>query len=45
VAPAHFADAQAEQAQSQEFRDHGALLNRVLNEALRIHSGPAWRVF
>jgi hypothetical protein len=27
------------------FRDHSASLNRVLNEALRIHSGPAWRVF
>jgi hypothetical protein len=29
----------------QEFRDHGASLNRALNEALRIHGGPAWRVF
>jgi hypothetical protein len=29
----------------QELRDYGASLNRVLNEALRIHSGPAWRVF
>jgi DNA repair exonuclease SbcCD ATPase subunit len=29
----------------QELRDHGALLNRALNEALRIHSGPVWRVF
>jgi hypothetical protein len=38
--PAHFADAQAEQALWQEFRDHGASLNRALNEALRIHSGP-----
>jgi hypothetical protein len=28
-----------------ELRDHGASLNRALNEALRIHSGPAWRVF
>jgi hypothetical protein len=26
--PAHFADAQAEQALWQEFRDHGASLNR-----------------
>jgi hypothetical protein len=43
--PAHFADAQAEQALWQEFRDHGASLNRALNEALRIHSGPAWHVF
>jgi hypothetical protein len=29
----------------QELRDHGASLNRALNEALRIHSGPAWCVF
>jgi hypothetical protein len=43
--PAHFADAQAEQELWQEFRDHGASLNRALNEALRIHSGPAWCVF
>jgi hypothetical protein len=27
------------------FRDDSASLNRVLNEALRIHSGPAWRIF
>jgi hypothetical protein len=43
--PAHFASAQAEQALWQEFRDHGATLNRALSEALRIHGGPAWRVF
>jgi hypothetical protein len=43
--PAHFADAQAEQALWQEFRDHGASLNRALNEALWIHGGPAWRIF
>jgi hypothetical protein len=43
--PAHFADAQAEQALWQEFRDHDASLNRVLNEALRIQSGPAWHIF
>jgi hypothetical protein len=43
--PAHFASAQAEQALWQEFRDHGASLNRVLNGALRIHGGPAWRIF
>jgi hypothetical protein len=43
--PAHFADTQAEQEMWQEFRDHGASLNWALNEALRIHSGPAWRVF
>jgi hypothetical protein len=42
---AHFIDAQAEQGLWQELRDHGASLNRALNEALRIHSGPAWRVF
>jgi hypothetical protein len=28
-----------------ELRDHGAALNRALNEALQIHGGPAWRVF
>jgi hypothetical protein len=43
--PVHFADAQAEQSLWQEFRDHGTSLNRALNEALRIHSGPAWRFF
>jgi hypothetical protein len=26
-------------------RDHGASLNRALNEVLRIHGGPAWRIF
>jgi hypothetical protein len=29
----------------QKLYDHSASLNRVLNEALQIHSGPAWRVF
>jgi hypothetical protein len=29
----------------QEFRNHGASLNNALNEALRIHVGPAWRIF
>jgi hypothetical protein len=43
--PAHFAEAQAVQELWQELRDHGASLNRALNETLRIHSGPAWRVF
>jgi hypothetical protein len=43
--PAHFVDAQAEQGLWQELRDHGASLNRALNEALRIHSGPVWHVF
>jgi ADP-dependent phosphofructokinase/glucokinase len=45
VPPTHFSEAQAEQALRQEFRDHGASLNRALNEALRMHGGPAWRVF
>jgi hypothetical protein len=40
--PAYFNEAQAEQALWQEFRDHGASLNNALNEALRIHAGPAW---
>jgi hypothetical protein len=43
--PTHFIDAQAEQGLWEELRDHGALLNRALNEALQIHSGPAWRIF
>jgi hypothetical protein len=40
-----FADAQKEQQLWEELRNHGASLNRALNEALRIHGGPAWRVF
>jgi hypothetical protein len=43
--PAYFNEAQAEQALWQEFRDHGASLNNALNEALRIHAGPAWQIF
>jgi hypothetical protein len=43
--PAHFVEAQAEQELWQELCDHGASLNRAVNEALRIHNGPAWRVF
>jgi hypothetical protein len=43
--PPAFADAQEEQQLWEELRDHGAALNRALNEALRIHGGPAWRVF
>jgi hypothetical protein len=39
--PPHFVEAQAEQELWQELRDHGASLNRALNEALRIHSDPA----
>jgi hypothetical protein len=41
----HFTDAQEEQQLWEELRDHDTSLNRVLNEALRIHGGPAWRVF
>jgi DNA repair exonuclease SbcCD ATPase subunit len=43
--PPAFADAQEEQQLWGELRDHGAALNQALNEALRIHGGPAWRVF
>jgi hypothetical protein len=43
--PAHFIDAQAEQGLWEELRDHGASLNRALNDSLWIHSGPAWRTF
>jgi hypothetical protein len=43
--PTHFIEAQAEQGLWEELHDHGASLNRALNKALRIHSGPAWRVF
>jgi hypothetical protein len=40
-----FVDAQEEQQLWEELRVHGASLNRALNEALRIHGGPAWHVF
>jgi hypothetical protein len=43
--PPAFADAQEEQQLWEELRDHGASLNRALNKELRIHGGPAWRVF
>jgi hypothetical protein len=43
--PAHFNEAQVEQVLWQEFLDHGSSLNNMLNEALRIHWGPAWRIF
>jgi hypothetical protein len=43
--PPLFADAQEEQQLWEELRDHGASLNRALNEALRIHGGPVWSVF
>jgi hypothetical protein len=40
-----FVDTQEEQQLWEELRGHGASLNRALNEALRIHGGPAWHVF
>jgi hypothetical protein len=43
--PPAFADAQEEQELWGEFRSHGATLDRALNETLRDHGGPAWRVF
>jgi hypothetical protein len=43
--PSAFADAQGEQELWGELRNHGAALDRALNEALWIHGGPAWRVF
>jgi hypothetical protein len=43
--PPAFANAQEEQELWGELRNHGAALDRALNEALRIHGGPAWRVF
>jgi hypothetical protein len=43
--PPAFANTQEEQELWGELRDHDAALNRALNEALRIHGVPAWRVF
>jgi hypothetical protein len=43
--PLAFADAQGEQELWGEHRNHGTALDRALNEALRIHGGPAWCVF
>jgi hypothetical protein len=43
--PSAFADAQGEQELWEELRSHGATLYRALNEALRVHGGPTWRVF
>jgi hypothetical protein len=43
--PPAFADAQGEQEMWGELHSHGATLDRALNEALRVHGGPAWRVF
>jgi hypothetical protein len=40
-----FADAQGEQELWGELRSHDTTLDRALNEALRVHGGPAWRVF
>jgi hypothetical protein len=45
VPPAHFDEAQAEQALWEEFRDHGASINNALNEALQVHGGPSWWIF
>jgi hypothetical protein len=43
--PPAFADAQGVQELWGELRNHGAALDRVLNEALWIHDVPTWRVF
>jgi hypothetical protein len=43
--PPAFADAQGEQELWGELHSHGATLDRALNEVLRVHGGPAWRVF
>jgi hypothetical protein len=43
--PPAVADAQGEQELWGELRSHGATLDRALNETLRVHGGPAWRVF
>jgi hypothetical protein len=43
--PPAFADAREEQELWGELSSHGATLDRALNEALRVHGGPAWRVF
>jgi cytochrome P450 len=40
-----FVDSQEEQQLWEELRNHGASLNRALNEVLRIHGSPAWHVF
>jgi hypothetical protein len=42
---AHFDEVQAEQVLWQEFRDHDASIKNTLNEALRVHGGPSWRIF
>jgi predicted RNA-binding protein with PIN domain len=45
VPPAHFDEAQAEQALWQEFCDHGVSINNALTEALRIQGSPSIRLF
>jgi hypothetical protein len=39
------ANARGEQELWEELQRHGATLDRALNEALRVHGGPVWRVF
>jgi hypothetical protein len=43
--PAHFDEAQAEQALWQEFRHHDASNNNALTEALRVHGSHSWLIF
>jgi hypothetical protein len=43
--PRSASEVQKEVIPDASFPDHDTSLNQVLNEALRIHSGPAWRVF
>jgi hypothetical protein len=43
--PAHFDEAQAEQALWQEFRDHSVSINNALTEVLWIHGGPSIWLF
>jgi hypothetical protein len=45
VPPAHFDEAQAEQALWQEFRDHSVSINNALTEVLWIHGGPSIWLF
>jgi hypothetical protein len=43
--PAHFDEAQAEQALWQEFRDYGTSINNALTKELRVHGGPSFQIF
>jgi hypothetical protein len=43
--PAHFNEAQTEQALWQEFHDHNISIKNTLTEALRIHGGASIRLF